>query len=96
MQLLSGIWIFYRKLIIPTLFAAIAIGAIIMGVSGSFYVKPIGVGYIFLTPVFHYFIYEVRNPGEYYFYYNMGLTKGFLWIMSVLLSAFIGLLIILL
>jgi hypothetical protein len=59
--------------------------------SVSSLIRTIGIVYICLTPVFQYFIYEIRNPEEYYFYYNMGLSKLFLWVYSLIISTVIGL-----
>jgi hypothetical protein len=43
---------------------------------------------------FQYIIYETKNPNEYYFYYNLGLSKYILWfsnfIFSLILSILIG------
>jgi len=52
---------------------------------------PLGLGYIFSAPLFHLFNYEVRNTNEYYFYYNLGLSKILLWISTILISLTIGL-----
>jgi ABC-type sugar transport system ATPase subunit len=43
--------------------------------TGKFSWGTVGIGYILITLVFQYFIYEIRNPNDYYFYYNMGLSK---------------------
>lgn len=99
MRITISIWIFYKKLIIPTLITSIVMGAlgpIVMGtldkgLNYAFLVQNIGMLYIVLTPLFQYFIYEINNPGEYYFYYNMGLSKLHLWIATFLIGLIIGL-----
>jgi hypothetical protein len=65
----------------------------IMDLSGpSFFSLPgFGGAYLVLAPVFHFFTYEVRNENEYYFYYNMGLSKPVLWLATLLISSIIGL-----
>jgi len=77
---------------------------VISGVLGLFsFVEPefsykniFGTTYIFLTPVMQYYIYELRNKNEYYFYFNLGLSKMLLWISTSLMSLIIGMLIIIL
>ena len=96
MRTLKAILIFYQKLIIPTLILSGLLGFIGLGITGEFSLKTIGVSYIFLGLLFHYFIYEVRNNNEYYFYYNMGLSRLSLWLITFFLSLIIGLTFILL
>lgn len=97
MRIFFCIWVFYKKLILPTVVVSALFGLILYPntetISSS--MKWSGISCIFLTPVFHYFIYEIRNPNEYYFYYNMGLSKLVLWISTTILGLILGLLIIL-
>lgn len=58
--------------------------------TGKFSWGTVGVYYILMSMVFHYFIYEIRNPNEYYFYYNMGLNRYILWGANLFLSLIIG------
>lgn len=50
--------------------------------------------YLIFSLSFQYFMYELKNPNEYYFYYNLGLNKNILWsinfIFSLILSILIG------
>ncbi len=89
MRIIKAIWFFYRKLIIPALVSSVAIG---LGIGGVFYAKTIGVTYLFLSLLFHYFIYEVKNKNEYYFYYNLGLSRLTLWgitfVLGLMVSSF--------
>jgi hypothetical protein len=96
MHILNSIWIFYKKLIIPSMVVSVLIGSFGMTISGSFLIRTVGIGYILLSPLFHYFIYEIRNPGEYYFYYNMGLSKLILWASTFTISSIIGLILVVL
>jgi len=73
---------------------SIMIGLIGIPISGSFSFKVVGLGYILGAPLFHYFIYEVRNYNEYYFYHNLGLSRVSLWILTFIKSAIIGLIFI--
>ena len=84
---------FYKKLIIPALSMSAAIGSLVFFNSGSFSFKWFGITYMIVVPVFHYYIYEVRNPNEYYFYYNMGISKPMLYLATLVFSSFIGLII---
>ncbi len=95
MRILKAILIFYQKLIIPTLILSGLLGLIGLGITGEFSFKAIGISYIILGLMFHYFIYEIRNSNEYYFYYNIGLSRLTLWIITFILNLIIGLIIIL-
>lgn len=88
-RLIKGLWFFYKKLIIPSvclsgLLAVVYLGSIPVQ-------RTLGISYIFLPTVFHYIIYELTSPEEYYFYYNLGLSKSALWLNTMLLSMAIGL-----
>jgi len=91
MRILTGILIFYKKLVVPTLILSTLLGIMGSSISSEFSLRGIGLAYILLSPLFHYFIYEIRNPNEYYFYYNLGLSKYMLWGATLLLSTLIGL-----
>lgn len=84
---------FYKKLVIPALSMSAAIASIVFLNSGNFSFKWFGISFLIVTPLFHYYIYEIRNPNEYYFYYNMGISKLFLWLATLVSSSFIGLII---
>ncbi len=94
MRIVTSILLFYKKLITPTLAVSILLGFIGAGVTGDFSLKPIGVSYIFIGLLFHYIIYEIRNPNEYYFYFNIGLSKNLLWICTLIINLIIGLILI--
>jgi hypothetical protein len=61
--------------------------------SGNFSFKWFGISYMIVVPMFQYYIYETRNPNEYYFYYNMGMSKPILWLATFVFSSLIGLII---
>ncbi|HZK95867.1 MAG TPA: hypothetical protein VFC67_16830 [Prolixibacteraceae bacterium] len=84
---------FYKKLVIPALSMSAAIASIAFFNSGGFSFKWFGISYLIVTPLFQYYIYGIRNPNEYYFYYNMGMSKPILWLATIVFSSFIGLLI---
>lgn len=96
MKIVIIIWMFYKKLIIPGFSTSIVIEALPYLSTGSLSFKWLGISYMILTPMFQYYIYEIRNPDEYYFYYNMGINKLILWMSTVILSFLIGLILMLL
>jgi len=94
MRIIKGSWIFYSRIIIPTLVLSVFLAILQMHFidicAGT------GISYIILAPFFHFFTYEVTNPKEYYFYYNLGLSKAVLWANTLVISTIIGLILILL
>lgn len=92
MRIAKGIWLFYRKLILSALIISLAFAFLVALLTGSnFSFNFVGIAYIFFAPLFHYFIYEVRNVNEYYFYHNIGLSRLSLWISTLAISIGIGL-----
>jgi len=89
MRIVKGIWLFYRKLILSAVIISAVIASLVPG--ESFFLKRVGLAYMFITPLLHYFIYEVRNRNEYFFYYNLGLSRLVLWISTLAISIVIGL-----
>lgn len=90
MRPLRCLFIFHRKLFFPALVVSLLLGLIGFPLIQSFSFKGVGISYMLFTPLFHYFIYEVRNPNEYYFYHNLGLSRVNLWISTFVVSLFIG------
>ncbi len=87
MKIFVALWIFYKKLILPSLSLSI-----LLAFFGSLkLITGTGVAFVFLTPVFQFLFYDLARPNEYYFYYNMGLGKIVLWINTILMSLIIGL-----
>ena len=94
MREIKAFWFFYQKLMLPSIALSLLLSAFSMA-----YVKlsvGFGVSYMILTPVFHYFTYDVKNVHEYYFYFNLGLSKALLWICTIATSFFLGLFFLLL
>jgi hypothetical protein len=89
MRIVICILIFYRKLILPSLAVAIALAYLGYSGTGRFSWGTVGIGYILITLIFQYFIYEIRNPNDYYFYHNIGLSKYLLWGTTLILSLLI-------
>lgn len=94
MRIAISFWLFYQKLVIPSLAMSVLMGSAGMLNSGAFSMATTGIAYMLFAPLFHYFIYEIRNSQEYYFYYNMGLSKFTLWITASLISFAMGLILI--
>lgn len=94
MRILKGLWFFYQKLIIPSLVLSILLSLLIMKLPDFFI--GIGISFIFFTPTIHFFIYEVNNPNEYYFYYNLGLSRLNLWLITIVISIISGVILMLL
>jgi hypothetical protein len=86
MKFIQGFLFFYRKLLLPSLLFSLAVAFVGFVFTGYFSLPTVSIGYFLLTPLFQYFIYELRNPNEYYFYNNLGLSRIHLWVMSLALS----------
>lgn len=85
---LRSLFLFQWKLIVPSLALSILLAVLMMEFSNIR--AGIGISFIFFMPAMHYFRYELQNPDEYFFYYNLGLSKMRLWIITVILSLFTG------
>ena len=86
MKFIQAFLFFYRKLFLPSLLFSLAIAFVGFVFTGIFSFTTVSIGYFLLTPLFQYFIYELRNPNEYFFYNNLGLSRLRLWVMSLSLS----------
>jgi len=87
MPTVKGLYFFYIKLLIPSIVLSFALSWFYM--NGRLFAGT-GISFIFLTPAFHYFTYEINSPNEYYFYHNLGLSKLNLWLTTVFISTRIG------
>jgi hypothetical protein len=94
MGIVRGLWFFYKKLILAAFLFSVFL-AVVNSRHIEFFMG-VGFSFIFLMPMFHYLSYEVNSPGEYYFYYNLGLSRLVLWLCTIAMSLIIGLSIILL
>jgi H+/Cl- antiporter ClcA len=91
MKLIYVLLIFHRKLFLPAMLISLLIALLGLGISGSFSLGLLGFSYLFLAVLCQYFIYELNNPNEYYFYYNLGLSKPILYVSTVVIGLLIGL-----
>ena len=86
---------FNQKLFIPTFCVSLAIG-----IAGYFMiwstpvVQGTGFGYLLAGPMVHYYLYDLRNPNEYYFYHNAGLSKPLLYFTTFGLNAAVAMVIL--
>lgn len=69
-KVIKPILLFYSKTFIPTLILSVLVGAI-----GGFNLSYIGLGFIIFGFFFLTIIYDYKNPEDYYFYNNLGLSK---------------------
>jgi len=83
---INVLWLFYKRLILPALLLAFLSGLFFMTFAMRFSSTAVGIAYLFFACLFHYFIYEIRHSYEYYFYYNLGLSKLHLWINTIVTS----------
>ena len=91
MRILLSILIFYRKLFIPTVALTFLSGLMGYILNGQLSFVSVGGSYFFLGLLMHYFIYEIRNSNEYYFYHNMGLSRRSLWVSTFVLDLLMAL-----
>jgi len=80
------LWIFYRKLLIPTITFSL-----LLSLPFGMNYKNFSNSFLFIFPLLHYLIYEVRLKNEYVFYANFGFSKWQLWIFTLSFSAFLKL-----
>ena|ERR1035437_5745254 len=86
MRIIISILFFYKKLVVPSMIAAIALGVPEWLLTEVFPFGKVVSYYLVMSLLFHYYIYEKRNSNEYYFYYNLGLSKYVLWGSTFFLS----------
>ncbi|MCD0477682.1 hypothetical protein LPB90_04405 [Chryseobacterium sp. LC2016-29] len=78
---LKILWIFYRKLLIPGV-----IFSLLISIPTEIDFKNFSFGFLFIFPLMHYFIYELRLKNEYLFYANFGFSRISLWSLTVSFS----------
>ncbi|MEG1592648.1 hypothetical protein [Chryseobacterium sp.] len=78
---LKILWIFYRKLLIPGI-----LFSLLISIPAGINFKNFSFGFLFIFPLMHYFIYELRLKNEYLFYANFGLSRTSLWMITVAFS----------
>jgi len=81
------LWIFYYKLLFP----AVLFSLLVCFLSG-FSIGNFGLCFLLILPLLHFFIYEIRLKGEYFFYANFGFSRIFLWVFTLSLSLIVKML----
>jgi len=89
MSIALGLWIFYRRVLSASIIFSMFLA--LLGIGNVPFFMGAGFAFVFLTPMFHYLLYEVNSPGEYYFYYNIGLSRLLLWLSTIAISIVLGL-----
>ncbi|AKK71474.1 hypothetical protein OK18_01395 [Chryseobacterium gallinarum] len=84
----SVLWIFYKKLIIPTILFSFLLVFLF-----SLNVQTFGLSIVLIFPLLHYFIYELRLKNEYHFYAHFGFSRIFLWGITLSFSVAVKILI---
>lgn len=86
MRIIFGLYLFYIKVFIPAILVAVILTMLDFALTTTFSLYITGFSYFFLAMGFQFILYELSNPGQYYFYYNLGLNKRQLWIFSMSIS----------
>ena len=82
----KGFLLFYRSAVMPSFLIAVAVALLGMKFTDGFEPSLVGKAYFFMSLLWLFLRFQVRCPGEYYFYYNLGLGKLVLWTFSSLIS----------
>lgn len=90
MQKLRAYILFHSSLFGASFAISIFIGLYYMWRSQEFSTTAIGSAYLFTPLLMQYFIYELRNRGVYYFYYNLGISKVQLWASTLIINLIIA------
>jgi hypothetical protein len=77
---------FHKRFIIPSLALTVLIGVYSCAISDDFAVQSFGLGYLITPLLLHLIVFEYRAKGEYYFYFNLGISRKDLWISNFILS----------
>jgi len=85
-RLISGFYLFYLRIFVPAAITAIIIALADLALGGRRFLSMFAYAYFLLTPAFHYILYDFMNPGQYYFYNNIGFTRLGLWFLNILAS----------
>ena len=94
--MIRGAWLFYQKLLLPSLVISILLGIFFMVWSGEYSNSTIGILYLFTPLLMQYFLYDLRRKGEYGFYHNLGLGTLTLWAANLIFNTVICISIIIL
>ena len=88
MRILEAYFYFYQKVFLISFLVSVLFCFI-----AGFSFENLALSYLLFSPFFHYMIYEIRNKNEYDFYGNFGLSRKFLWMMTLLISLILEILV---
>jgi hypothetical protein len=77
---------FHNGFIIPSLVFTCLIGVYSCATTDDFAVQSFGFGYLVTPLLLQLIVFEYRAKGEYYFYFNLGISRKDLWISNFILS----------
>lgn len=66
--------------------------SILIGILAGGQPKMMGLSFLLIAPFVHYYLYDIIDKNQYYYYYNLGLSNCMLWISTfaiVLVNLFI-------
>jgi len=87
-RILKNILLFQKKIFFISYAVSLFIGLFFGGE-----LKMIGLAFLWIAPFTQYFFYDVKNKNQYFYYYNVGISKNMLW-TSTFVIGFINLLIL--
>lgn len=82
LRILRIIWLFQQKIIFPSLAISLIFTAIGQMTYEDIKLGNFGLFYLTVSLIYHLFIYEYANPGDYYLYQNLGFTRLSLWLST--------------
>ena len=88
MRVLTAYFYFYHKIFLISFLVSVLLSFI-----AGFNFGNLALSYLLFSPFFHFMIYEIRSKDEYYFYGNFGLSRKFLWMMTLLISLILEILV---
>lgn len=62
--------------------------SIVIGLLAERKLASIGFSFLFISLFIHYFSYEIKNKENYYYYFNLGFSKIFLWFSTLIIGLF--------
>ena len=91
MKKLTALLWFHKKIAIPAMAVSLVMALFALTISMQAFLYTIGIGYLLCAPLFHFMTYELRRSREYYFYYNYGFSRVFLWATTIISAIVVAL-----
>lgn len=89
LRILKNILLFQKKIFFLSYMLSFVFGVYLLYGDA----KTVGFCFLVVAPIVQYFIYEIKDKNEYYYYFNVGLSRIQLWISTIVIG-FINLLIL--